>query len=132
MADVEFYINSLQVQQQQEIMWALHHRFVSYPQITAKVKFNVPFYYFKTWVCYLNKIKPHGIEVCFLRGYELQLHPKLLLAKNRKMVKGITIEKLTPALLRKVEEVFIFAITLADKKPFSVSDYKKHRQHHGM
>ncbi|HQV00770.1 MAG TPA: hypothetical protein PLO59_06390, partial [Bacteroidia bacterium] len=121
------FINDLDNKPQQKIMWALHNMFVSYPQISGKVKFNIPFYYHTTWVCYLKPIKPDAVEVCFMRGFDIQLYPKILLSKNRSMVKGITVTKLTPKLMRQVETVFIEAIEVAKKTPFSVAHYKQHK-----
>lgn len=78
---------------QQEIMLQLHELLLSYPEITCKIRFKIPFYYRKSWICYLNPIKNDQVELCFLRANELSNEQGLLDFKDRTQVAGITFSK---------------------------------------
>ncbi len=75
----------------QLLLLPLRELFLSYPGVTAKLRYKIPFYYRKSWVCYTNPIKGQGVEVAFLRGFELGDPQGVLQDKGRKMVKGIDI-----------------------------------------
>ncbi|MEL6627574.1 MAG: hypothetical protein AAFQ83_09230 [Bacteroidota bacterium] len=59
-------------------------------ELTCKLRYKVPFFYRHSWICYLNPIKPHGIEWVFIHGKQLTNTHGLLDHKDRKQVSGIT------------------------------------------
>jgi len=69
---------------QQAVLQYLHNLLISFPDIEPKLKYKIPFYYRKSWICYLNPIKKKGIELCFTRGNELSNTQGLLAARDRK------------------------------------------------
>ncbi|WP_370090047.1 DUF1801 domain-containing protein [Ekhidna sp.] len=75
--------------QQKAIVSYLHQRLTDYHGLTQHIKYEIPMYYQKSWVCYLNPIKKNGIELAFLKGHRLSNEQGLLSQKNRKMVAGI-------------------------------------------
>ncbi len=75
---------------QQEIMLYLHELIIAYPEVTCKIRYNVPFYYRQSWICYLNPIKGDCVELVFLRANELSNEQRALDFKDRKQVAGIT------------------------------------------
>lgn len=70
-------------------MQYLHDLLMSFPQVTTKIRYKIPFYYRKSWVCYLNPVKNNGVELCFLKGSELSNEQAILEPTDRKMVRGI-------------------------------------------
>jgi len=42
---------------QQAIFQFLHDILITYPMIETKIRYKVPFYFCKSWVCYINPIK---------------------------------------------------------------------------
>ena len=111
-ASVEDYIVSLENENQKKLILFFHSRFKQYPTVTPKIRFKIPFYYQKTWVCYINPVKPNGIEICFIRGFELSNEQGILDAKKRNMIKGVTFFDIEKNTVRAVEEIFIEALEL--------------------
>lgn len=76
---------------QRAILSALDQFIMSYPAVTSRLRYGIPFYDRSTWVCYLNTIKGDGIELVFLQGKKLSNESGHLQDKGRKMVAGISI-----------------------------------------
>lgn len=87
--NVEIYIDELEGEQKL-IATALHDLIMTFPEITHKIRYKIPFYYRKSWICYINPIKKDGIEFCFLRANELSNKSGILDFKKRKQVAGIS------------------------------------------
>ena len=66
MQEVEEYILGLE-ENQKRIMLLLHNMLTEEFNLTDKIRFKIPFYFGKTWICYLNTLKNNKIELCFLR-----------------------------------------------------------------
>jgi Domain of unknown function (DU1801) len=79
--------------QQQEVLLYFHHLFTSDLNLTDKIRFKIPFYYGRRWICYLNPTKDGKIELAFVRGNELSNDQGILDNKGRKQVYGIVFEK---------------------------------------
>jgi len=47
-----------------EVMLYLHQLFLDM-NLVAKIRYRVPFYYGKSWICYLNPQKKESIELAF-------------------------------------------------------------------
>lgn len=90
MAEVYDYIDQ-QDAGRREVMRYLHELFTNHLDLQDKIRFKIPFYYGKSWVCYLNPVKDDGVELVFLRGNELSNHQGLLESKGRKQVMGLTL-----------------------------------------
>ncbi len=97
---------------QKEIGLILHHLLESTPGISTKIRYRIPFYYRKSWICYLNPIKKGGIELAFTRANELSNYSGLLDFKNRKQVGGITITDPRDIPMDAIEEVLREAMLL--------------------
>ena len=97
--------------QQKLILEHLHNLITSFPEITYKIRYRIPFYDRKSWICYLNPVKKNGIEIAFVRANELSNENGLLDFKNRKQVAGIIYYHLNEikeeALLEILEEAFL-------------------------
>jgi len=86
--NVEIYIDELEGEQRL-IAMALHDLMMTFPEVTTKIRYKIPFYYRKSWICYINPIKKDGIEFCFLRANELSNESGLLDFKKRKQIAGV-------------------------------------------
>jgi hypothetical protein len=91
MNEVEVYIQNCKDKNQKQLLQYFHSVIMSFEDITTKLSFKIPFYYYqKKWLCYINPIKPNGIEFCFNKGFELSNKHQILEAKERVLVKGIS------------------------------------------
>lgn len=79
--------------ERRDLLLALHEFMLSFPQVTAKIRHRVPFYYRKHWICYLNPLKNESVELCFVRANELSNAQGLLDFKDRVQVAGITLRR---------------------------------------
>jgi len=107
----------------------LKQTIMEYPNTVIKKKFNLPFFYGNTWVCYLNLVKKKGsvdkeIELCFVRGRELP-SKELLNFKERVMIGGLsysTINAIDWGILKLLLEE---AIHLDQERPYTFTKKKK-------
>ena len=110
---------------QNAILQYLHELFMAYPNITGKIRYKIPFYYQKSWICYLNPVKDDRVELAFTRGNELSNEQGLLQSNGRKQVYGIifsSVEEIPEAV---IHEIFQEAILLDEEVPYNVKK-KKH------
>ena len=73
---------------EQAVLDCLYALIMAQPGMSAKIRYNIPFFYCRSWVCYTNP-REGGIELAFLRGLELSNEQGLLQARGRKMVAGV-------------------------------------------
>lgn len=109
------YINGLEGAQR-DIMFAIHEMLSSYPDVTSKLRYKIPFYDRKSWVCYLNPVKPDGIELAFIHGKELSNVQGILQIKGRKQIMGIELFSLHDIPIDSIQEVLMEAFLLDDEK----------------
>lgn len=118
MLQVEEFIANMKNANQKSIIQFWHSIFTTYPTVTSKIGFKVPFYYQRTWVCYLNPIKPNGVELVIMYGQQLS-HNNVLQTKGRKMVAGISfysVEEIDDEMVTTVLEIFEEALQLDEQK----------------
>lgn len=85
----------------------LHGEINSIPGVSCKIRFGIPFYDYKKWLCYLSPQKKGGIELCFIQGLKLDPEGVYLDAKNRKQVAGITFRE-----AREIDQTLVRALVL--------------------
>lgn len=110
--------------EQQRILLVLHELITSLPQVTDKIRYKIPFYDRKSWVCYLNPLKEGGVELCFLHGNELSNEQGLLDFKGRKQVAGISYFAVSDIREEPLLEILQEALLL-DEEHSSVAQKKK-------
>lgn len=118
MLPVQEYITQTKNQNQKSILQFWDSLLTTYPSVIPYIKFKIPFYYQNTWVCYLNPIKPNGVELVFLYGQQLQ-NKHLLQTKGRKMVAGISffnMEDIDDDMVQEVLSIFEQALALDSTK----------------
>lgn len=93
MNPVEEFIDQ-QTGAQREIMIYLHELLLSIPDIHCRLRYRIPFYDFKKWICYLNPLKSGGVELVFLQGKVIEDPSGLLQDRGRKMVRGAIFKQL--------------------------------------
>lgn len=82
------FILGLEGKQQKLFEWL--HQLLSYELgLTCKIRYGIPFYFERSWICYLNPLKLGGVELAFTRGNELSNDQGILLAKDREQIMGI-------------------------------------------
>ncbi len=117
MKTVEDYIFDYEGSEK-EVLEYFHDLMMSFPGITSKIRFNIPFYYQKTWVCYLNPVKPNKIALCFLRGYELSNEQGLLESKDRKQVSSVEYATVREIPKDTIREIINEALLLDEMVPY--------------
>lgn len=97
---------------QREIASILHEEITSIPGVEPKIRYRIPFYYRKRWLCYLNPIKGDGIELAFTRANELSGVEGLVDFRGRKQVAGIQLYDSQKLPLLEIREVLHEAVLL--------------------
>ena len=103
---------------QRKVMLHFHNLLTLELGLTEKIRFKIPFYYGKSWICYLNPTKDGKIEFAFVRGNELSNYQKILDNKDRKQVYSIEFEKLSEIPIQQINEIIQEAILLDETKPY--------------
>ena len=124
MHEVEDFIYSYEGNQR-AVMLYLHNLLLSYPHITCKISYKIPFYYRKSWLCYLNPTINGNVEFVFTRGNELSNIQGLLNTKGRTQVSGIEFKTDKEIPLESINEIIQEAILLDDTKPYKAKRNKK-------
>lgn len=76
--------------EQSEVLQYLHDMLMSFPEMESKIRYRVPFFFRRSWICYLNPKKDEKVELCFLRANEMSNEQGLLDFKDRTQVAGVT------------------------------------------
>lgn len=103
---------------QREISLYLHKLLTEEFALISKIKYSIPFYYKKSWICYLNPTKNGNIEFAFPRGNELSNSNGILESKGRKQVYSLEIGKLSDIDESLLKETIMEAIFLDDTAPY--------------
>ncbi|GAB4414325.1 MAG: hypothetical protein OHK0039_22020 [Bacteroidia bacterium] len=104
---------------QRAIMLALYESFVGHPGVTAHIRYKIPFFYRKSWLCYLNPLRNGTVELAFTRGDELSNAQGILDFRGRSQVASIILT--TPETLpwTGLHEVFREALLLDEAQPYT-------------
>lgn len=117
MIDVEDFIYQYEGNQLKVLLY-FHRLLGTELNLTPKIRFKIPFYYGKSWICYLNPNKYNKVELAFVRGNELSNSKKILLDKGRKQVSSVEFEKVSEIPKSKINEIIQEAILLDEIKPY--------------
>lgn len=109
---------------QQEIMLHLHELITSYPEITSKIRYKIPFYYRRSWFCYINPLKNDSVELVFLRANELSNEQGALDFKDRKQVAGITFATVSDIKYELLHELLQEALLLDENVKYAAKRRK--------
>ena len=109
--------------EQQAILIRLNDLICNNPKVISKIRFKVPFFYLKSWFCYLNPQKDGAIELVFVRANELSNDNGLLDFRGRKQVAGIyihshkDIDDHEVAIMETLNEAYVLDENVAYKGP---------------
>lgn len=117
MSEVEDFIYQFEGMQR-EVMLHFHKLLTFELNLTPKIRFKIPFYYGKSWICYLNPLKDDQVELAFVRGNELSNHQQMLESKGRKQVSSMVLETLSEMPMPQIHEIIQEAILLDESKPY--------------
>jgi len=113
------YINRL-TSKQAGIVQCLHDLIMETPAIEIKKRWNLPFYYRKSWICYFNLLKDGKVEWAFVRGNELSNESGWLETRGRKQIYSVSFESINEIDLRIAQINFQEAVLLDEHVPYSV------------
>jgi hypothetical protein len=114
-----------QPDRQQAILLHLHELLGSYPEVTSKIRFKIPFYFRKSWICYLNPVKNDAVELVFLRGNELSNEQGLLESRGRAQVMGVIFTKVSDIPEATLHEVLQEAFLLDEEVRYASKRKKR-------
>jgi len=110
---------------QKELFVLLDQWLCSFPGVQAKIRYNIPFYYGKSWIWYLNPIKTDAVELCFLRGNELNDTSGLLDFRGRKQIRGIILHQMDQLEELPIQPLMEQAYDLDQRIPYQSPWHKK-------
>lgn len=116
MSAVEIYIDEAE-EPARSIMIYFHEVFINELGLRPKIRYNIPFYDSKTWICYLNPRKDNSVELAFIRGNELSNMQGLLKPNGRKQIMGVNYTSLKDIHYESLMEVLLEAIELDASTP---------------
>ena len=124
--DIEAYIHvDMQMsEKQRSTLLFLHQLLMTFPELTAKIRYKIPFYYRKSWICYLNPVKGEGIEFAFTRGNELSNEQGLLDFRGRKQIGGVIFRSDDDIPVEVLMEVLQEALVLDEEVAYNVRKKK--------
>lgn len=103
---------------QKDIMLYFHQLLTNEFNLLDKMRYNIPFYYGRSWICYLSPTKKGNVEFAFVRGNELSNDQALLSSKGRKQVFSIEFNKVSDIPQSTINEVINEAVLLDEVKPY--------------
>jgi hypothetical protein len=115
MHDIEEFIENFGGEQYL-ILNKLHQLIISFDEITATIRYKIPFYDAGSWLCYLNPIKKVSIELVFIHGVELSEKYPVLNTRNRKTVAGIIFKNCDEIIEEEIFSILQASIELAHLK----------------
>jgi hypothetical protein len=86
---IQAYIEGQPKESTQKILNRLHQLLHHELDLEARIRYKIPFYYNRSWICYLNATKEGGVELAFTRGNELSNAQGLLQSQGRQQVSGV-------------------------------------------
>jgi hypothetical protein len=116
--EVEDYIYNYEGVQQDLLLY-MHQLLLEEFNLTEKIRFKIPFYYQKSWICFLSATKNNSIELGFLRGNELSNAQDLLDSKGRKQVYSIEFTKRSEIPMIAIREILQEAVLLDENVPYA-------------
>ena len=124
MGEVEDFIYQYE-DDQRKIMFYFHNLFVNELGLAGKIRYKIPFYYGRTWICYLNPDKSGSIELSFIRGNELSNAQGILVSKDRKQVRSLIFDSMENVKDDVVMEVIHEALILDETTPYASKNKKR-------
>jgi len=121
MNKIAYFIDNFEGEQRKMLEY-FHEILISFPTVTCKIRYKIPFYDQNKWFCYLNPIKPDKIALCFLRGNELSNVQGILESKGRKIVSSVEFSSVHEIPKNAIREIINEALILDE---ISTSHYKK-------
>ena len=119
MSEVEDFIYGFEADQR-EVMLRIHRLLTRELNLTEKIRFKIPFYYGRTWICYLNPKKGGITEFAFIRGNELSNIQGILENKGRKQVYGVEFKTVSQIPIRELNEIIQEAILIDETRPYRI------------
>lgn len=113
---------------QKAMLQYFHRLMLEQPGVEAKIRYQIPFYYRKSWVCYLNPVKKGGVELAFLRANELSNEQGLLDFRGRKQVGGIIFYRTNEIPEDAVMEIIQEALLLDEKVAYASKRSKRNNR----
>ncbi|NNE26561.1 MAG: hypothetical protein HKN09_06940 [Saprospiraceae bacterium] len=110
----ELFLDGLH-QNQQLLIEIINQQLLSFPEITRKMRYKIPFYDYKSWICYLNPVKPDKVEMCYFRGKQLSNVQGLLEDRGRKLVSGVMLEDPRNLPMEALLDIFAEAVILDEE-----------------
>ncbi|MCZ4409674.1 hypothetical protein O3Q51_12700 [Cryomorphaceae bacterium 1068] len=96
------------------------------PAIEVKRRWNLPFYYRKSWICYFNILKNGNMEWAFTRGNELSNEDNWLEARGRKQIFSVNFATVDDIDMQLAKVTLQEALLLDEHVPYSAGKKPSH------
>lgn len=83
-----------------------------------KERYKLPFYFGRSWICYLNPLKDGSVELAFTRGNELSNVHGILTHGSRKQIAGVVFQQLGDISFDLVRDTLYEALELDREMPY--------------
>lgn len=124
MDEVENFIYQFE-NHQRDLLLFLHDLLSMQLELEDKMRYRIPFYFGRSWICYLRPNEDQSVELVFLRGNELSNSQGILDHKGRKQVAGLTIKKVSDIPMSALEETLQEALLLDESNPYKSKRKKR-------
>jgi hypothetical protein len=105
---------------QAAIVHCLHDLIMETPAMELKRRWNLPFYYRKSWICYFNILRNGNVEWAFTRGKELSNEDQWLEARGRKQIYSVNFASVSDIDMQLAKTTFQEALLLDEHVTYSV------------
>lgn len=104
---------------QRDVMFFFHNWLTAELGLTSKISYKIPFYYRRSWICYLNPGKDGRVELAFTRGNELSNNQGILESFGRKQVCSVMFDSVSDIPMQEIKEIIHEAILLDESTPYA-------------
>ncbi len=124
MTEVEDFIYQFEGSQRALLLY-FHNLLCNELELTSKIRFKIPFYDRKTWICYTNPTKTGGVDFALVRGNELSNAQGLLEQRGRKQIYSVEFKTIQDIPEDTLYEVLQEALLLDETTPYTVRKNRK-------
>lgn len=112
---------------QRDVLLFFHDLFTDGLNLQCKIRYKIPFYYGRSWICYLNPLKSGKVDLVFIRGNELSDDQNILEHKDRKQVRGVEFTNLQEVKSSLILDVIQEAILLDETQAYGSKRTSKNK-----
>jgi hypothetical protein len=115
--DIQEYLED-KSRKQQVLIAYFHALAMDVPGMELKRRFGLPFYFRKSWICYVNVLHNGNVEFAFPRGNELKVQGNILNDRGRKQVRSLDFSDFQELDQDLIRALLMEAVALDEEVPY--------------